>query len=37
MMRCHSPIERPYFFSIDGKYEVGPCFGQGGPFSAMVM
>jgi hypothetical protein len=25
---CHSAIERSYFFSIEGKYEAGPCFGQ---------
>jgi hypothetical protein len=28
MISCHSAIERPYFFSIEGKYEDGPCFGQ---------
>jgi hypothetical protein len=27
---CHSAIERPYFFSMDGKYDVGPCLGHGG-------
>jgi len=37
MIRCHSRIERPYFFSIDGKCEAGPCFGQGGPFLAMTL
>ena len=25
MIFCHSAIERPYFFSIEGKYEAGPC------------
>src|ERR1039457_6021678 len=29
MILCHSAIEQPYFFSIDGKYDAGPCFGQG--------
>jgi hypothetical protein len=28
MICCHSAIERPYFFSMDGKYEAGPRFGQ---------
>ena len=37
MICCHSAIERPYFFSMDGKYEAGPCFGHGGAFSVMVM
>src|SRR5215472_13614201 len=36
MICCHSPIERPYFFSIDGKYEAGPCFGHGGACSTML-
>jgi hypothetical protein len=30
MTFCHSAIDLPYFFSIDGKYEAGPCFGHGG-------
>lgn len=30
MMACHSAIERPYFFSIEGKYDAGPAFGQRG-------
>ena len=25
---CHSAIERPYFRSIDGKYDAGPCLGH---------
>jgi hypothetical protein len=29
MIFCHSAIERPYFFSIDEKYDAGPCFGHG--------
>jgi hypothetical protein len=29
MISCHSDMGRPYFFSIDGKYEAGPCFGHG--------
>ena len=29
MTSCHSRIERPYFFSIEGKYEDGPCLGHG--------
>ena len=29
MIFRHSAIERPYFFSIDGKYDAGPCFGHG--------
>jgi hypothetical protein len=33
---CHSAIERAYFFSMDGKYDAGPCLGQGGASSAMV-
>ena len=37
MIRCHSAIERPYFFSMDGKYEAGPCFGQGGACSPVLM
>src|SRR5664280_649340 len=36
MILCHSAMERPYFVSIDGKYEAGPCFGQGADCSAMV-
>jgi len=28
--------DRPYFFSIEGKYEAGPCFGQGAVCSAPV-
>src|SRR5262249_34670231 len=35
MICCHSAIERPYFFSMDGKYDAGPCFGQGGACSAI--
>jgi hypothetical protein len=26
MMPCHSAIERPYFFSMEGKYDAGPVF-----------
>jgi hypothetical protein len=37
MIPCHSAIGRPYFFSMDGKYDAGPCFGQGVPCSAMRM
>ena len=33
MICCHSAIERPYFFSMDGKYDAGPCFGHGGACS----
>lgn len=29
MMFCHSDIERPYSFSIDGKCDAGPCLGHG--------
>ena len=29
MIFCHSEIGRPHFFSIDGKYEAGPCLDQG--------
>jgi predicted transcriptional regulator len=36
MICCHSAIERPYFFSMDGKYDAGPCFGQGGACSVML-
>src|SRR5262245_16925464 len=36
MICCHSAIERPYFFSMDGKYDAGPCFGHGGACSAML-
>jgi hypothetical protein len=36
MICCHSAIERPYFFSTDGKYEAGPCFGQGGACSTTL-
>ena len=27
---------RPYFFSMDGKYDAGPSFGQGGACSVML-
>jgi hypothetical protein len=37
MICCHSAIERPYFFSMDGKYDAGPCFGQGGACSTVLM
>jgi hypothetical protein len=37
MICCHSAIERPYFFSMDGKYDAGPCFGQGGASSTVLM
>ena len=30
MICCQSAIDRPYVVSIDGKYEAGPCVGQGG-------
>lgn len=33
MTSCHSAIDRPYFFSIEGKYEAGPFVGQGGDCS----
>jgi hypothetical protein len=36
MTCCHSAIERPYFFSMDGKYDAGPCFGHGGDCSVML-
>jgi hypothetical protein len=26
---CHSAIDRPYFFSMEGKYEAGPWVGHG--------
>ena len=29
MILCHSAIERPYFVSMEGKYDAGPCFGHG--------
>jgi len=35
MTACHSEIERPYFFSIDGKYDAGPAFDHGGENSAI--
>jgi hypothetical protein len=35
MICCHSAIERPVFFSIDGKYDTGPFFGHGGAYPAM--
>ena len=28
MICSHSAIDVPYFFSIEGKYEAGPCDGQ---------
>ena len=34
---CHSAIGRPYFFSMDGKYDAGPCFGHGGACSAILV
>lgn len=36
MIFCHSAIERPYFFSMDGKYDAGPCLGHGADCSARV-
>jgi hypothetical protein len=36
MTCCHSAIERPCFFSMDGKYEAGPFFGHGGAYSTML-
>src|SRR5207253_8813441 len=30
MMSCHSAIERPYFFSTEGKYDAGPVLGHRG-------
>jgi hypothetical protein len=36
MMLCHSAIERPYFASIDGKYDAGPCFGHGADCSVTL-
>jgi hypothetical protein len=33
---CHSAIERPYFFSMDGKYDAGPCLGHGGDCSTTL-
>ncbi len=36
MICCHSAIERPYFFWMDGEYDAGPCFGQGGSCSVML-
>jgi DNA-binding transcriptional LysR family regulator len=36
MTCCHSAIERPYFFSMEGKYDDGPCFGHGGDCSVML-
>jgi hypothetical protein len=29
MIFCHWAIERPYFLSIEGKCDAGPCFGHG--------
>jgi hypothetical protein len=37
MICCHSAIERPYFFSMDGKYDAGPFFGQGGSCLTVLM
>jgi hypothetical protein len=37
MICCHYATERPCFFSMDGKYDAGPCFGQGGACSAMLV
>ena len=34
--RCHSAMDRPYFFSIDGKYDAGPRAGQGADCSVML-
>jgi len=28
IISCHSKIDLPYFFSIEGKYEAGPSLGQ---------
>jgi len=28
MICCHSAIDFSYFFSMEGKYEAGPCDGQ---------
>src|ERR1700733_12887229 len=36
MTCCHSAIERPYFFSMDGKYDAGPVFAHGGDCSVML-
>src|SRR5438067_11336821 len=36
MMSCHSAIERPYFFSMEGKYEAGPVLGHGGDCSLIA-
>jgi Domain of unknown function (DUF4260) len=36
MIFCHSAIERPYFFSMEGKYEAGPCFGHGADCSVKI-
>src|ERR1700753_2237363 len=36
MTCCQSAIECPYFFSIDGKYEAGPCLGHGADSSGML-
>src|SRR5438132_6956302 len=36
MMPCHSAIERPYFFSMEGKYDAGPVLGHGGDCSLIA-
>ena len=36
MIVCHSLIGRPYFASMDGKYEAGPETFAGGPFTGPV-
>ena len=36
MMFCQSAMERPYFFSIEGKYDGGPCFGHGADISTTI-
>src|SRR5689334_2321691 len=37
MIRCQSAMERPYFFSMEGKYDAGPCLGQGADCSVVMV
>ena len=37
MICCQCPVERPYFFSMVGQYDAGPCFGRVDACSAMLV
>jgi len=37
MICCQCPVERPYFFSMVGQYDAGPCFGRAGACWAMLV